>query len=194
MRMKRRTAAMKEHLRAATSIANEMNKSCHRTCTFAHVSRPVNPTAKMLLGSGSSSRSPHLMLLNMDRPFFPISSPPLDPVPSSFSFSPSLSCCFKYESDGSFGDLGLGFEEQRSRREIIEVGMWYCGCAGIGIGNGIGGCERVASRNMFPAHPNFQENDERGNRVLSPGFSSTFSFLFLRGWIRWARKAFYRHL
>ncbi|KAK9911923.1 hypothetical protein M0R45_035803 [Rubus argutus] len=50
---------MKEYLRAATSIANEMNKSCHRTCTLAHVSRPVNPTAKMLLGSGSSSRSPH---------------------------------------------------------------------------------------------------------------------------------------
>lgn len=53
MRMKTRRAAMKEYLRAATRMAKEMNKSCQRTCTLAHVRMPVRPRARMLSGSGS---------------------------------------------------------------------------------------------------------------------------------------------
>lgn len=44
---------MKEYLRAATRIAKEINKSCQRTWTLAHVKRPVNPSARTLSGSGS---------------------------------------------------------------------------------------------------------------------------------------------
>ncbi|KAK3408864.1 hypothetical protein EUGRSUZ_J01014 [Eucalyptus grandis] len=58
-RMKIRSAAMKEYLRAATRMATETKQSCHSTCTLAHVSRPVSPTARMLSGS-RSSRSPSL--------------------------------------------------------------------------------------------------------------------------------------
>ncbi|VFQ62834.1 unnamed protein product [Cuscuta campestris] len=59
MRMKTRRAAMKEYLRAAAKIANEMRNSCHRICRLAHASTPVNATAAKFSGSGSSS-SDHL--------------------------------------------------------------------------------------------------------------------------------------
>lgn len=164
--MKRRTAAMKEYLTAATSIANEMNKSCHRTCTLAHVSSPVNPTAKMLLGSGSSSRSPHLMLLNIDRWFFPDSSPPpLDPIPCSFSFS----SCFSWFKPlllfaSAMNLMGLlGIWVLRSEEEDKEL-RWVCCWAGADW-NGIGGSERAASCNMFIK--TFRENEKGNALVLS---------------------------
>lgn len=52
--MNTRRAAMKEYLRAATRMAKEMNKSCQRTCTLAHVRIPVRPSARTLSGSGSN--------------------------------------------------------------------------------------------------------------------------------------------
>lgn len=55
MRMNTRRAAIKEYLRAATRMAKEMNKSCQRTCTLAHVRIPVRPSARTLSGSGSNS-------------------------------------------------------------------------------------------------------------------------------------------
>lgn len=51
--MKMRRAAIKEYLRAATRIAKEINKSCQRTWTLAHVRIPVNPRARTLSGSRS---------------------------------------------------------------------------------------------------------------------------------------------
>ncbi|KAL8171691.1 hypothetical protein V2J09_023495 [Rumex salicifolius] len=85
MRMKRRRAAMKEYLSAATRIATETTNSCHTTCALAHVSRPANPTATTLSGSGLSRSSPHFRLkvgLFSSSSFpFPFSTP----LRSSFS-------------------------------------------------------------------------------------------------------------
>ena len=82
MRMKTRSAAMKEYLRAATRIANEMNKSCQRTWTLAHVRRPVNPSARTLSGSGS--KRAFQLKLKMGRfcllKLLLASSSPLEPV------------------------------------------------------------------------------------------------------------------
>lgn len=75
---------MKEYLRAATRIAREMKKSCHNTCTLAHVRRPVNPMEKMFSGSGSK-RSRHL-----SRPSL-FTSPPTLLVSFPISFG-ALSC------------------------------------------------------------------------------------------------------
>ncbi|PON85111.1 hypothetical protein TorRG33x02_190850 [Trema orientale] len=96
MRMKIRRAAMREYLTAATRMASEINKSCHSTCTLAHVSNPVNPTASMLSGSGLTKRSRHLIPLNIDRPFSFPDSPSCGPSFSSLwlgvgSFFNSLS-------------------------------------------------------------------------------------------------------
>lgn len=82
--MNRRRAAMKEYLIAATRIAREMKKSCHSTCTLAHVRSPVNPMEKMFSGSGSN-RSRHL-----SRPSL-FTSPPTLLVPLPISFG-ALSC------------------------------------------------------------------------------------------------------
>ncbi|GER31358.1 glycine betaine/L-proline transport ATP binding subunit [Striga asiatica] len=48
------------YLRATSNIAADIRNSCHKTCTLAQVSRPVNPTATMLSGSGSNTRFTHL--------------------------------------------------------------------------------------------------------------------------------------
>lgn len=85
--MKIRRAAIRVYLTAATSMATEMNKSCNRTWTLAHVRRPVNPTARMLLGSGFKNSSPHLMLLNIDRSFS-FSEPSLSSGPNPPLFLP----------------------------------------------------------------------------------------------------------
>ncbi|KAF5729431.1 hypothetical protein HS088_TW21G01596 [Tripterygium wilfordii] len=87
MRMKIRRAAMKEYFRAAKRIAKEMKKSCPRISTLAHVSRPANPMATILSGSGFS-RSPNLKL-NMGRRSLPKSSPPPPPSPLKNPFG----CC-----------------------------------------------------------------------------------------------------
>lgn len=60
-RMKMRSAAMKEYLRAATRIAKEMKKSWDKTWRLAHVSTPANPTAAKLSWSGFN-RSPNRKL------------------------------------------------------------------------------------------------------------------------------------
>lgn len=86
MRMNKRRAAMKEYFRAATRIAKEIINNCHKTCTLAQVSRPVNPTAKKLSGSGLKM-SPHL-ILNPGRRSFSKSSPLT--APFCFCFC----CCF----------------------------------------------------------------------------------------------------
>lgn len=78
--MKMRRAAMKEYFRAANIIATDITNSCHRICTLAHASTPVNPTATTLSGSGSINRSIHFKF-NLGRPF---------PFPPGFSFSSPL--------------------------------------------------------------------------------------------------------
>lgn len=68
-----------------------MQNSRHSTWTLAHVSKPVNPTAKRLSGSGFNSRSFQLRL-NLGSPssFFkssPAPSLPFNPLP--FSANPT---------------------------------------------------------------------------------------------------------
>lgn len=89
-RMKMRSAAIKEYLRAATRIANEMKKSCDKTWRLAHVSTPANPTAAKLSWSGFN-RSPNRKL-NPGNPSFLGSSSLLTGLfpPSEDSFAGSL--------------------------------------------------------------------------------------------------------
>lgn len=101
--MKMRRAAMKEYFRAANIIATDITNSCHRTCTLAHASTPVNPTATTLSGSGSINRSIHFKF-NLGRPF-----------PPGFSFSSPLLLlmllpfnpfdCFCFISSSAFSPL-----------------------------------------------------------------------------------------
>lgn len=123
--MKTRRAAIKEYLTAAARIANEIKKSCQRTWTHAHVSRPVKPRAKILSGSGSR-KLPKLKLKIGLRSLLELSSAPSEEfvccgLPSSFcSFSPLL---FSANTTNLEGFLGIEFGVLRAKEE--ENGRKY---------------------------------------------------------------------
>lgn len=132
MRIKMRRAATMVYLRAASNIAPDITNSCHSTCTLAHVSRPVNPTATMLSGSGSSTRSFHL-IFNLGFPFFAFHSSSLLPFsvgsPSFCLFLSSSPFCAQIRNCFGFGDWGF--------RRVVEIDGKF---KQLGLGRGrIGG-------------------------------------------------------
>lgn len=146
MRMKISRAAIKEYLRAATRMAAETRNSCHRTWALAHVSNPVNATARILSGSESSSSSPHLIFSKGGRFFF--KSSPLVPLSvDPFSFS-----CFC-----SLGSPELLLFSAKIRNLDWNLGIFMSVCRGkkgkVNLSretDKIGdGSERFLSPNMF---------------------------------------------
>lgn len=121
--MKMRRAAIKEYLRAATRIAKEINKSCQRTWTLAHVRIPVNPRARTLSGS----RSKRLLQFKPKRGRLSCSSCPEEEEEEggcceflSSSFTPLLLLLLDADN-GS----GRGFRELKVMEMVEKCCGWY---------------------------------------------------------------------
>lgn len=125
---------MKEYFSAAIRIARDTKNSCESTCKLAHASSPVNPTARILSGSGLRSSPSRRLNKEGSRRSFPIASSTAEGFPSPFFPSGEEEKHRKGIRLGRGGSVVVAEEEGIGNDEGMEnmgaiLGFW------IGIDN-----------------------------------------------------------